>query len=52
VELVNTGVGLLLSADINDDGHFELFERTTNSPWISAEIKGFSSCVERYKAVP
>jgi hypothetical protein len=50
VELVNTGIGLLLSADINDDGHVELFERTINSPWISEEKRGFSLCLERYKA--
>lgn len=51
VELVNTGVGLLLSADINDDGSVELFRWSmpAGSMLTGDERKGFASCLEKYK---
>lgn len=42
VELVNTGIGLLLSADISLDGHVELFQRNPSAPFTSNEREGFA----------
>lgn len=52
VELVNTGVGPLLSADIFENGHVELFE-WSKAGLISTgdERKGFALCLEKYKIV-
>lgn len=53
VELVNTGVGLLLSADIFEDGRVELFQwsMAAGSLYTGDERKGFGLCLEKYKIV-
>jgi len=52
VELVNTGVGTILSADIFEDGRVELFE-WSKAGLISTgdERKGFALCLDKHRIV-